>query len=164
MVQPDFGQKYLGLKWYYLAAIIGCVLALATFGLKQRGGLGFEWVLVPVALVTSILWLKTAAGSVVDLINYISAVYGVNKVLLGATFLGIGNTLADFFANSSLSALGYGVMACTGSIAGQLFNLLMSLPLNVFNSVKDKKEGEKFADFNLTDWTEGEYCRDLVIG
>lgn len=154
IVKEEYATKlYFGLKWYYLALMVSLPLALLTVVLKSRGGRFFEWVMVPVALVTSILWLKTAAGSVVDLINYISMAYGVNKVLLGATFLGIGNTLADFFANSSLSALGYGVMACTGSIAGQLFNLLMGLPLNVFSATSGK-EGKK-ADFNLTDWSEG---------
>jgi Ca2+/Na+ antiporter len=54
----------------------------------------------------------------------------INQVLLGATVLAVGNTLADYFANSSLSALGYGVMACTGSLAGQLFNFLIGFGAN----------------------------------
>lgn len=154
IVTDDWKDKqYFGLKWYFLAGIICLIMVPLTYLLKSRGGRLFEWCLVPVAMVASILWLKTAAGSVVDLITYISSVYGVNKVLLGATFLGIGNTLADFFANSSLSALGYGVMACTGSIAGQLFNLLMGVPLNVFGAVSSSES--KKATFDLTDWSEG---------
>ena len=121
----------------------------------------YEWILVPFALVASILWLKTSASTVVDLIGFISTKYGYNKVLLGATFLGIGNTLADFFANSSLSALGFGIMACTGSIAGQLFNLLMSIPINVFNSVKSSEV--KRVEFNLLDLDEDKATKIFAL-
>ncbi len=44
--------------------------------------------------------------------------------------LAVGNTLADYFANSSLAAMGYGVMACTGSMAGQVFNFLIGFGCN----------------------------------
>ena len=64
--------------------------------------------------------------------------FGVNQVLLGATVLGVGNTLADFFANSSLAALGFGVMACTGSIAGQLFNFLIGFGANTLKLTLNK--------------------------
>lgn len=56
--------------------------------------------------------------------------FNINQVLLGATVLAVGNTLADFFANSSLAAMGYGVMACTGSMAGQVFNFLIGFGCN----------------------------------
>ena len=52
-------------------------------------------------------------------------------VLLSATLIAIGNSLQDYFANSSMSALGYGVMAVTGTIAGQLFNFLIGFGLNM---------------------------------
>jgi Ca2+/Na+ antiporter len=45
--------------------------------------------------------------------------------------LAFGNTLADLFANASLSSLGYAVMACTGTISGQVFNLIIGLGLNM---------------------------------
>lgn len=70
--------------------------------------------------------------------QFVSRVFGINQVLLGATVLAVGNTLADFFANSSLSALGYGVMACTGSIAGQLFNFLIGFGANTLKITLNK--------------------------
>lgn len=149
----EFTYKLFGVNAYLLAAILGVICAGVAFLLKSKDMRIFEWILVPFALVASIMWLKGSAGTVVDIIEYISQVYGINKVLLGATFLGIGNTLADFFANSSLAALGYGVMACTGSIAGQLFNLLASIPINVINSVREKDD--KWVDFDLTSLGEG---------
>lgn len=48
------------------------------------------------------------------------------------TLLALGNTLADLFANGSLSSLGFAVMACTGTISGQFFNLIFGLGLNLF--------------------------------
>lgn len=74
--------------------------------------------------------------------QFISTTQGINQVLLGATVLGIGNTLSDFFANSSLASLGYGVMACTGSISGQLFNLLIGFGLNTLKIILGKNVAE----------------------
>jgi Ca2+/Na+ antiporter len=39
--------------------------------------------------------------------------------------------LQDYFANASMSRLGYGVMAVTGTVAGQLFNFLIGFGLNM---------------------------------
>lgn len=55
----------------------------------------------------------------------------MNKTLLSCTLLALGNTLADLFANASLSSLGFSVMACTGTISGQVFNLILGLGLNM---------------------------------
>ena len=54
-----------------------------------------------------------------------------NETLLSATLLALGNTLADLFANGSLSSLGFAVMACTGTISGQFFNLILGFGLNM---------------------------------
>ena len=55
-----------------------------------------------------------------------------NETLLSVTLLALGNTLADLFANGSLSSLGFAVMACTGTVSGQFFNLIMGFGLNMF--------------------------------
>ena len=136
---------------YVLAALIGLPFCGLVKYLQSESNQVYQWVLVPFALVASILFLKTSAGSIVDIINFLADNYNINKVLLGATLLGIGNTLADFFANSSLAATGYGVMACTGSIAGQLFNLLMSIPLNIFNGLN--QNGKSAEPFELYDFS-----------
>ncbi len=136
---------------YVLALLVSLPVCALVKVLQNEGKKLYQWFLVPFALVGSILFLKTSAGCIVDIINFIADNYDVNKVLLGATLLGIGNTLADFFANSSLAATGYGVMACTGSIAGQLFNLLMSIPLNIFKSLN--KSGNSAEEFDLYDFS-----------
>ena len=52
-------------------------------------------------------------------------------VLLAATLIAIGNSLQDYYANSGMSALGYGIMAVSGTIAGPLFNFLIGFGLNI---------------------------------
>lgn len=156
----ELSAKVGGINAYLLAGGIGLLASAVTLYLKRQGNKTYEWVLVPFALVASIMWLKFSAGTVVDMIEYSSKLFGLNKVLLGATVLGIGNSLADFFANSSLSASGYSVMACTGSIAGQLFNLLMSVPINLYKSYVD---GESTQELPLLDLGEGRSTKIFAL-
>lgn len=118
--------------------VAGALASLLFYYLKKREVKARVWVLIPFSLMTSIICLKSAAGIIVDGIAFTSRVFGVNQVLLGATVLAVGNTLADFFANSSLAALGYGVMACTGSLAGQLFNFLIGFGANTLKLTLNK--------------------------
>lgn len=52
-------------------------------------------------------------------------------VILGATVLAFGNSLQDYFSNPNMSKKGFGIMAVSGTIAGQLFNLLIGFGLNL---------------------------------
>lgn len=110
--------------------VVGVIASVLFYHLHKKEVKARVWILIPFALMTSIICLKSAAGIIVDGIAFTSRVFGVNQVLLGATVLAVGNTLADFYANASLAALGYGVMACTGSLAGQLFNFLIGFGAN----------------------------------
>jgi Ca2+/Na+ antiporter len=135
----------------YIAAIVVPValsFTLLLWSCYKRKVAARVWILVPFALVTSIVCLKSSAGVVVDSIAYVSRTADINQVLLGATVLAVGNSLADFFANSSLAALGFGVMACTGSIAGQLFNLLIGFGCNTLKITLNKTQ----VNFNLLDF------------
>ena len=87
----------------------------------------------------------------------------INQVLLGATVLAVGNTLADFFANSSLAAMGYGVMACTGSLAGQLFNFLIGFGCNTLK-ITVKKTNVDFKLFNFSSDRSAKIFTLMIIG
>jgi sodium/potassium/calcium exchanger 6 len=69
--------------------------------------------------------------------------FGVNSVLLGATLLAVGNSLGDLFNNSSLASQGFAVMACTGTISGQLFNLLIGFGLSLFRQTLQLRKAGK---------------------
>ena len=127
---------------------IGFLFSLLLWSCFKRKVAARVWILVPFSVITAIVCLKSSAGVVVDSIAYVSRTADINQVLLGATVLAVGNSLADFFANSSLAALGYGVMACTGSIAGQLFNLLIGFGCNTLKITLNKTH----VNFNLLDF------------
>jgi Na+/melibiose symporter-like transporter len=110
--------SFAGVNIYFWVIGIGAIISVAIYLLQKMKKFWFAWFYVVLSLATSIMWLFVAASVVVDMISFSSVILGINNVLLGATFLAVGNTLADFFSNSSLAAMGFGVMALTGSIAG----------------------------------------------
>lgn len=66
--------------------------------------------------------------------------------------MAIGNSLGDLYNNSSLASIGFGVMACTGTISGQLFNLLIGFGLNLVRQTLNSKTG--VTDFpNKRQWS-----------
>lgn len=119
---------------------IGIVLAFVFFKLYKNESYSgsMQWIILILNMICSLIWLSTAAGAIVDLIEvyiglmkFSSAVLEINPVILGASIMAIGNSLGDLYNNSSLSSLGLAVMACTGTISGQLFNLLIGLGINL---------------------------------
>ena len=50
--------------------------------------------------------------------------YGVNQVILGATVLAWGNSLADAVSDPAMAAAGYPGMGLAAAIASPLFTLL----------------------------------------
>jgi len=66
----------------------------------------------------SITWIGIISDNLMKFLNLMPLVTGLSKVILGMTILAWGNSIGDYFANSSLARLGYGVMAVTGCFAG----------------------------------------------
>lgn len=64
--------------------------------------------------------------------------------------LSIGNTLGDFFANSSLSAIGKGKMASYGTFSCQLFNFFMGFGLGIIFSLNSSDNNGRYK-FNIFD-------------
>lgn len=44
---------------------------------------------------------------------------------LGMTFLALGNSSCDFFVDTKLAKMGFGLMALTGCFAGSVFNMIV---------------------------------------
>ena len=86
---------------------------------------------IPLSLAMTILWQHASANQIVEMIIFISDHYNINMVILGATVLAFGNSLQDYFSNPNMSKKGFGIMAVSGTIAGQLFNLLIGFGLNL---------------------------------
>ena len=95
----------------------------------------------------SIVWIWAASNLIVDVINFLGIIFGINTSFLGLTLLAIGNSVQDAGLNCSLSKNGYGEMAIAGSLAGPLFNLLIGLSLSLIQITL--KQGEiKFNFFS----------------
>lgn len=77
-----------------------------------------------------ILWLQAPADQVVESLVFAAEHFQWNMVLLAVTVLSIGNSLSDYYTDTSLAAAGYGVMAVTGAIAAQFFNFSVGWSLN----------------------------------
>ena len=132
-------MSILGISIVVWAIVCGVLVAflLNRIYKQEQNKNCLQWTILALNMGCAILWLSTAAGTIVDLIEvktyhqYISTVLQMNPVILGASFMAIGNSLGDFYNNSSLSSIGLAVMACTGTISGQVFNLLFGLGINL---------------------------------
>ena len=130
--QQGWDTTFLSFTPKFIITAISVFLSPTCYLLQKLGRTeALSWILTPFALIGSIAWLGYSAGVIVDVIKFLSVSLDLNKTLLSCTLLAVGNTLADLFANSSLSSLGFSVMACTGAISGQVFNLIVGLGLNM---------------------------------
>lgn len=98
--------------------------------------------------VISIIWIWAASNLIVDTINFLGIIFGINTSFLGLTLLAIGNSVQDAGLNCSLSKNGYGEMAIAGSLAGPLFNLLIGLSLSLIQ-ITIKQGDIKFNFFSI---------------
>ena len=55
------------------------------------------------AIFSSIAWLKFFSGCLLDVIQYISLLFKINKTFLSIVIISGGNSLGDLFANAALS-------------------------------------------------------------
>ena len=68
------------------------------------------------------------SGEAVAALKALGYVYGVNQVILGATVLAWGNSLADAVSDPAMAAAGYPAMGLAAAIASPLFTLLGGTP------------------------------------
>ena len=107
---------------------------------------------MPFTAIMSILWLNAAADQTIEIMKFVSDHYNLNIVLLAVTLISIGNTLSDYFVETSFASKGKGIMAVTGAIACQFFNLVMGWGLNILKIVLYSKDKEiEFQLFNFND-------------
>lgn len=107
---------------------------------------------MPFTAFMSILWMNAAADQVVNIMEFVADHFNLNIVLLAVTLISIGNSLNDYFVETSFASKGKGIMAVTGAIACQFFNLVMGWGINVLKIVLSSKDKEMdFQLFNFSD-------------
>lgn len=79
------------------------------------------------AFVMCVVWIYVLAGELITCLAALGTITGVPPSLLGLTVLAWGNSMGDFFNNTSCANNGYGEMALAGCYGGPVFNILMGL-------------------------------------
>ena len=124
--------------WYILMFII----SIFFFRISYRGTLPkFEWTLLTIALIISILWIYSVTNILMDMITCIRILLPVNlsQSFLTMTVLAFGNSLPDFIVNCSLAKNGYAEMALSGSIGAPAFGLLFGFGMSLIRkSIQNK--------------------------
>ncbi|EAS00353.2 sodium calcium exchanger protein (macronuclear) [Tetrahymena thermophila SB210] len=116
-----------GIEGFYLAYLllgIGFIFSLIVWKYSHENKApAFMFFFSLLAFVISVAYISTIAQILIDFIQFFQILSGINQTFLGLTLLAYGNSSGDFFTNTQLSKMGYGVMAMTGCFAGQGFNL-----------------------------------------
>lgn len=97
----------------------------------------------------SIVWFYLVANELVQTLESLGNLFGINTAILALTVLAWGNSIGDLVADLSLACSGpHGVqIAISGCYAGPLFNIVVGLGLSlVLGCLKSKPEPFLIAD------------------
>ena len=97
-----------------------------------------------VCFLISILWIFFIANVLVDLMNLLGLIIGLNPAFLGITILAAGLSMADLKVNAAVAKQGLARMALTGCFAGPMFNLLVGLGVSIIMSVAAEGKATPF--------------------
>lgn len=78
--------------------------------------------------------IKILSGFMICLITFIAHYLSIEKIIITALFLAIGNSLGDYFGNAALAKEGQEVTGAFSSFSGQLFNNLIGFSISAYKS------------------------------
>jgi sodium/potassium/calcium exchanger 6 len=79
------------------------------------------------AFFMCVVWIYVLAGELITCLSALGNIMGIPPAFLGLTVLAWGNSMGDFFTNTSVAQQGFGEMALAGCYGGPVFNILMGL-------------------------------------
>ncbi|GMS89324.1 hypothetical protein PENTCL1PPCAC_11499 [Pristionchus entomophagus] len=79
--------------------------------------------------VMSVAWIYCISSEVVDVVDMLGIVSGINQAVLGLTIIAWANSVGDLVADISVAKQGFPRMAMAASIGGPLFNQLIGFGL-----------------------------------
>lgn len=82
------------------------------------------------SVFASIGWIGLISNLIIDNISFLAFYFSIDKVVLSAILLSVGNSIGDFFGNAALAKQGEEVMGLLASYAGQIFNNYMGFGLS----------------------------------
>lgn len=113
-----------------------------------------------VAFAAAGAWINLVANIIVDYITLLSVFTGLPLNYIGLTLLAWGNSLPDFFVDTTLAKKGLGQAAISGVFAGQYFNLALGFGLALLRQIL--KNGP--VDFDMTEMTKSNIVNLLLMG
>ena len=130
----DINQRVRGLPVSVLSLLLGAPVAvlvlLVTHHSRPPQGrvLATTWVLA--AFFMCVTWVYLLASELVVCLETLGEILRIPSAYLGLTVLAWGNSIGDFFSNTSLARRGLGEMAVAGCYGGPVFNVLVGLGLS----------------------------------
>lgn len=145
IIDPLFVAYFLGFSTGSVEGIpvvVVCLLVsivptamIFLFTLRSRPptGSAFTFVWTISAFCMCVVWIYILASELITCLSALGTITGVPPAFLGLTVLAWGNSLGDFFTNTSVAKRGLGEMALAGCYGGPVFNILggMSVGLAV---------------------------------
>ena len=119
----------------YLYGSIASGILLWLIGRVPRYIPILKKVLLLFAVFMGAIWLNMVADLLMDLLTLFKVASGLPANFIGLTVLAWGNSLNDFFVDVALAKNGRGVMAVSGIMAGQFFNLQIGFGLLMYMRV-----------------------------
>ena len=113
-----------------IPGLIFCIL----IRMKTKATAPPDWlvtVFALIAFVQSILWIKTSADSIIDLLSLMQLITSIPMSILLLTIIAWGNCMGDMSADVAMTKKGFGEMAIAGTMAGPIFNILMGQGLSL---------------------------------
>lgn len=102
-----------------------------------------------VAFVTSVFWISTVAGELLDCLAAVGAILELPPSILGLTVLAWGNSVGDLVADVAVAKAGQPAMAMAGCFAGPMFNMLVGLGSALVIQTADIYPSAYVLQFNL---------------
>jgi len=116
-------------------------------------------ILLVIAFTASGAWINFISNIIVDYITLLSVFTGLPLNYIGLTLLAWGNSLPDFFVDTTLAKKGLGQAAISGIFAGQYFNLAIGFGLALLRQVLKKGP----IDFDLKDFSNSNIVNILLM-
>jgi len=114
-----------------LACILGILLAAFVLGStvpqkapKWHAALGFA------GFVVSVVWIYSVANEIVNVLQVIGDMLGINRAILGITVLAWGNSIGDFVSNYTVAKQGFPQMAVGACFGGPALNVLLGIGIS----------------------------------
>lgn len=95
---------------------VGAVFAGLELGGVSKFVLGIIYEILSV--FASIGWIGLISNLIIDNISFLAFYFSIDKVVLSAILLSVGNSIGDFFGNAALAKQGEEVMGLLASYAG----------------------------------------------